>query len=81
MYYLFVSYLYPDFNQQIVGEIATERLNENEVKCSFTKEVTINRKVTNYPSYLILKKSDDNWNISVEGDLVTDKNIVKKKKS
>jgi len=70
---------YPDFNQQIIGEITTEKLNENEVKCSFTKEVTINRKATDYPSYLILKKSDGNWKISVEGDLVTDKNIANKK--
>lgn len=70
---------YPDFNQQIIGDITTERLNANEVKCSFTKEVTINRKVTDYPSYLILKKSTENWKISVEGDLITDKNIAKKK--
>jgi len=70
---------YPDFKQQIIGEILTEKLNENEVKCSFTKEVTINRKVTDYPSYLILKKFDENWKISVESDLVTDKNIEKKK--
>jgi len=72
---------YPDFNQQITGEIGIERLQENEIKCSFTKQVVINQKTTYYPSYLILKKSDVNWEITVEGDLVTDKNIAKKKSS
>lgn len=70
---------YPNFNQQISGEILSEKLSENEVKCSFSKEVNVNSKVTYYPSYLILKKSDGDWKISVEGDLVTDKNIAKKK--
>ena len=72
---------YPNFNQKISGEILSEKLSENEVKCSFSKEVIVNNKVTYYPSYLILKKSNQNWKISVEGDLVTDKNIDKKKKT
>ena len=70
---------YPDFNQQIKGEIITEKLDNDEVKCSFDKEVTINGKVTNYPSYLILKKSGEQWKVSVESDIVTDRNVVKKK--
>ena len=70
---------YPDFHQHIIGEIEIEQLNDNEIKCSFTKYVAINQKTTDYPSYLILKKSVDDWKISVEGDSVTDRNIAKRK--
>jgi len=45
---------FPDYKQSIIGEITTKKLDNDEVKCSFDKEVTINGKVTNYPSYLIL---------------------------
>ena len=70
---------YPNFNQQIIGQIVKEHLKENEIKCSFEKRVTINQKDTNYPSYLILTISDNKWKISEESDLVTDRNVAKKK--
>ena len=69
---------YPDFYQQIFGSIQTENINENEVKCSFVKRVTVNQATTDYPSYLTFKKFADNWKIVTEGDLVTDKNLAKK---
>lgn len=69
---------YPDFFQQIYGEIQIEKIDDYEVKCSFVKRVTVNQTTTDYPSYLIFKISADSWKIVTEGDLVTDKNLAKK---
>jgi hypothetical protein len=69
---------YPDFYQQIFGDIQVEKINDKEVKCSFVKRVTVNQATNDYPSYLTFKKSTDNWKIVTEGDLVTDKNLAKK---
>jgi ketosteroid isomerase-like protein len=68
---------YPDFYQQIFGDVQVEQINDNEVKCSFVKRVTVNQSTNDYPSYLIFKKSADSWKIVTEGDLVTDKNLAK----
>ncbi len=69
---------YPDYYQQIFGDIQVEKINDNEVKCSFVKRVTVNQATTDYPSYLTFKKSTDSWKIVTEGDLVTDKNLANK---
>ena len=68
----------PDFYQQIYGEVEVEKISETEVKCSFVKRVTLNGSTTDYPSYLNFVKIGDEWKISVEGDLVTDKNLAKR---
>jgi hypothetical protein len=69
----------PDFYQQIYGDIQIDSINDSEVKCSFVKRVTVNQATTDYPSYLTFKKSEEDWKIITEGDLVTDKNLAKKK--
>lgn len=69
---------YPDFYQEIYGDIQIDIINDNEVKCSFIKKVTIRQKTSDYPSYLILKKHKEEWKITTEGDLITDKNLSKK---
>lgn len=69
---------YPDFYQQIYGDILIDNINRDEIKCSFVKRVTINMKTSDYPSYLTFKKSGDGWKIVTEGDLVTDKNRANK---
>ena len=69
----------PDFFQQIFGDIQIEKINDNEVKCHFVKRVTVNQTTNDYPSYLTFKKSESTWKIVTEGDLVTDKNLAKKK--
>ncbi|MBO7134295.1 MAG: hypothetical protein J6W06_09090 [Bacteroidales bacterium] len=74
----------PDFKQEITGEVKVENISADEVKCSFTKTVTVDGKTTDYPSYLQFRKVGDEWKISVESDLVTDENLAKraeKKKS
>ena len=71
---------HPDFQQEIYGGIDVEQTADNEYRCNFTKRVTVNQKTTDYPSYLIFKKTSNQWKIIVESDLVTDKNLAKKKK-
>lgn len=71
---------HPDFFQQVVGDIQTEQLSDEEVKCSFVKQVTINQQAKEYPSYLIFKKIGDSWHITTEGDVVTDGNLARKQK-
>lgn len=68
---------YADFTQTIIGEIDIEKINSDEVKCNFTKAVTVNSKTTNYPSYLVLKRINDEWLITAESDLITDRNLSK----
>ena len=70
---------YPNFYQQIVGEIQVKIVNNNQLICNFLKRVTINQKTKDYPSYLTFQKSDTGWQIIVEGDLVTDYNLTKNK--
>lgn len=69
---------YPDFYQQIYGDIQIDNISDTEVKCSFVKRVTVNQATNDYPSYLTFKKSGEYWKIITEGDLVTDKNLARK---
>jgi TonB family protein len=69
---------YPDFNQQIIGDIKITKISDNKVQCDFTKRVTVNNKTTDYLSYLIFRKTLDGWKIATESDLVTDENLEKK---
>lgn len=68
---------YPDYYQQIFGEIRIEKISNTEFKTSFVKRVTFNQKTNDYPSYLVFSKKQKEWRITTEGDLVTDKNLAK----
>jgi hypothetical protein len=70
---------YPDYYQQISGDIQCEKINETKFKCSFVKRITFNQKTKDYPSYLVFTKEQNAWKITTEGDLVTDKNLAKAK--
>lgn len=74
---------FPDLQQQIDGDIQFEKQIDGTIKSSFTKRVRVNenQKITDYPAYLIFKKSNNAWKIAVESDLQTDRNIAKKSKS
>lgn len=69
----------PDFYQQIYGDVDIAYLSNDIVKCSFVKRVTINQKSNDYPSYLTLKKTGEDWKIITESDLITDMNLAKRK--
>jgi len=66
------------FYQQIISEIDIEKINNNEFKCSFIKRATSNGKTLDYPSYIHFKKVGNDWKISVESDLITDKNHARR---
>lgn len=69
---------FPDF-KQTVGTLTIEKQTDGSVKCHFLKTVTFNGKNEDYPSYLIFKRYGTNWKIITESDLITDKNLAKKK--
>ena len=66
-----------DYYQQIDGEIQCEKISESEYKCSFLKRVTINHKTKNYPSFLVISKSENEWKIIEENDRATDRSSSK----
>lgn len=67
---------YPDFQQQIFGEIQVESVGDKKIKCSFLKRVTANHVAKDYLSYLIFKQTGESWKIVSESDAVTDKNLL-----
>lgn len=69
---------HPEYVQNIKGDIQIERIESNKVKCSFTKEVFVDGKTAEFPSYLVFVKVNEVWRIDVESDLVTDGNIAKR---
>lgn len=69
---------YPDFYEQIYGNIQIENLNDSSVRCNFIKRVTVNQTTKDYPAYLTLNKTGNSWKITTESDLTTDKNLAKK---
>ena len=69
----------PDFNQQLYGIIDIVKLDNDDYKCFFTKRVVVNEKTTDYPSYLVFRNFNGDWKIITESDLVTDKNLSKRK--
>jgi ribosomal protein S4 len=68
---------YPDYYQQIFGKIEISNSVELNTKLSFIKKVTINGKTTDYPSYLIVSKKQNELKIVAESDFITDKNLTK----
>ncbi|MAM28697.1 MAG: hypothetical protein CMC13_06705 [Flavobacteriaceae bacterium] len=70
---------YPDFNQHVDGDIKIDSSNLY-YKVSFIKKVSFNQQTKNYPSYLEFKMVNGEWKIITESDLVTDKNLAKKRK-
>ena len=65
-----------EFTQHIVSPIRTIEIGTDEVKCSFTKRVTLNNRSIDYPSYLLLRLANKKWLIFSESDDLTDKNIA-----
>jgi hypothetical protein len=65
---------HPDFIQELASEITIEKIND-EVKCSFTKRVSMNQKNTDYSAYLFFRNTPSGWKISNEGDNETDQHL------
>jgi hypothetical protein len=67
------------FEHKIYGTVDINYINDNEYRCDFVKRVTINQKANDYPSYLIFRKFNNQWKIVIEGDEITDKNLIKRR--
>ncbi len=63
---------YDTYHQQLVSEISYNIIDDNLVKCSFTKHVTVNGKGKDYEAYLIFAKIGSQWLIQTESDTQTD---------
>lgn len=63
------------FSQSIDSEIEYKQYPNSIIQASFTKKVKTKNKVSNYPSYLLLYKNNDHYEIIGESDLLTDKNL------
>jgi len=70
---------YPDFEQMILNSVEIEEYATEQYKCSFIKRVTIEDKSTDYHAYLIFRKYGNNWKIVAESDVITDRNLAKKR--
>lgn len=70
---------YPTLDQQIVGQVKSETLENGDVKCSFDKAVNTNGTTKTYASYLVFHKVSNAWKIVVESDLTTDANVEKRR--
>lgn len=66
-----------DYEQKIIGAVSVQTISEDEVKCSFKKQVFQNGETKNYDAYLVLKQKNDSWFIISESDELTDKNLSK----
>jgi len=71
---------YPDFKQEISNVTVEE--GASYYKISFDKKVwtDLQKEPKTYPSYLYVNLVDGTWKIIAESDLVTDKNLSRKKK-
>jgi len=69
---------YPDFKQEIYGDVKIDTLSKAEAICSFVRRITINHKSLDYPTYLIFKKSLEAWKIVAEGDYISKNDLTNK---
>lgn len=68
----------PDFTQNVIGKIEIKEQEKKTYRCNFVKQISINGKLTDFPSYLIFENKDDKWVIITESDNITDENLAKK---
>ena len=68
------------FFSQTIKNIRYKEISNNLYKVSFDKEVqlTETKKIMTYPSYLVIDTSFNTSLVMVEGDKVTDKNLLKR---
>lgn len=67
-----------DLEQYIIDEPLIWQLQNNIWKINFTKQVLINGKANEYPSFLIVEKKLESYKIIQEMDSITEQIIVKK---
>ena len=70
----------PDY-EQVSYRLNVTKTDASHVRCDFQKRTVSQGKTRVYPSYLIYVTDDNgtSWQIERESDLVTDRNLEKKK--
>ncbi len=63
---------YDSYNQKLVSNVSFTILNDELVKCNFTKRVTVDGKSNDYEAYLIFEKVNGHWIVQTESDKTTD---------
>jgi hypothetical protein len=63
------------FEQHLGSDLQLMFYDGGVVYCGFTKEVSIGKEKKSYPSYLLLKRFGDEYLITGESDLLTDRNL------
>ena len=63
---------YNTYSQKLVSDLSFTILDNNLIKCDFTKRVETDGKSKDYEGYLIFRKTDDCWAIETESDKATD---------
>jgi len=68
------------FFSQTIENITYKKISKNLYKVSFDKKVQLkeSKKIKNYPSYLVIDTSYNTPLVMVEGDKITDKNLLKR---
>ncbi len=69
-----------DFTQTISGEILIEKKSNELYVANFKKTSGFNGKTSTVDAYLTFSNKTGNWKISVEGDKLTDANLLKEAK-
>lgn len=63
------------FHHKLVSEISFNQYPNRVIKASFIKKVTQGKRTKEYPSYLLLYKYQERFQIVGESDEITDKNL------
>ena len=66
---------------QYLQNVHERAIGKYFVKLDFEKVVTYNGKTTSYPSYIVLRRGEEELKICVEGDKLTDRTLTKKYRS
>lgn len=63
------------FQQEIISPISVFYYSSGSIKSVFTKKVVYNKRVREYPAYLLFEKQGEKYFITGESDAVTDRNL------
>ena len=66
---------------QHLQNVQERALGKYFIRLDFDKLVTYNGKTTSYPSYIVLRRGEEELKICVEGDKLTDRTLTKKYRS
>lgn len=70
------------FSHALSGEVAFTKVSEDKILVNFVKRVGSNAKgINNYGTYMLFERIDGSWKISVESDVIKDKELLAQHKN